>query len=142
MILVDTSVLIDAFINQNPARQQIARRSLEQVIEEQALLLSPLILTEFSFVLSKLHLFQQHQNTLEFLDRFVNHSIDKEMLNLSLRRAQQMGSARNINDLMHLAFAERFCNKLISFDSDFKKLQKFTDFEIEILTIIDTKDPF
>lgn len=133
MILLDTSVLIDAFVHQNSVKQAQAKKCLEQVIEQQALLLSPLILTEFSFVLSKLNLFNAHQETIDFLQSFVNFEIDRKMLIVSLQRASELGTAKHINDLLHLAYAERFCKKLITFDKDFQKFKHFTHFEIDIL---------
>jgi len=40
---------------------------------------------------------------------------------------------KNINDVIHLKFAEKYCDKLITFDTDFEKLKSYTNLEIEIL---------
>lgn len=45
----------------------------------------------------------------------------------------QINFFKNINDVIHLKFAEQHCNKLITFDRDFEKLKPYTFLEIDIL---------
>ncbi len=40
---------------------------------------------------------------------------------------------KNVNDVIHLKTAEKYCEKIITFDSDFKKLQPLTNIKIEII---------
>ncbi|EIM65083.1 PIN domain-containing protein [Desulfobacter postgatei 2ac9] len=40
---------------------------------------------------------------------------------------------KNINDVIHLKFAERYCEKLITFDKDFKRLSPFSKISIEVI---------
>lgn len=40
---------------------------------------------------------------------------------------------KNINNIIHLKTAEKYCEKIITFDSDFEKLQALTNIEIQIL---------
>ena len=42
---------------------------------------------------------------------------------------------RNVNDAMHLKFAEKYCEKLLTFDSDFKKFRPHSNLDIEILSV-------
>jgi predicted nucleic acid-binding protein len=41
---------------------------------------------------------------------------------------------KSINDIIHLKVAEQHCNKLITFDSDFRSLRSFSNIEIEIIS--------
>ncbi len=52
----------------------------------------------------------------------------------SYKNCLKFNKCRNINDFIHLEIANKHCEKIITFNSDFKNLQKFYDIEIEILT--------
>lgn len=39
---------------------------------------------------------------------------------------------KSINDVIHLKFAEKYYDKLITFDSDFERIKPYTTIEIEI----------
>jgi len=39
----------------------------------------------------------------------------------------------NINDIIHLKFAERYCDIFYTFDKDFQKLINHTELKIEVL---------
>jgi len=39
----------------------------------------------------------------------------------------------NVNDVFHLKFAEKYCEKLITFNKDFEQFRPYTKLEIEIL---------
>ena len=46
---------------------------------------------------------------------------------------KKMNFCKNINDVIHLKLAERYCRKLITYDTDFKKFKNKTNIKIEIL---------
>ena len=47
--------------------------------------------------------------------------------------ASKINFFSNINDIIHLKFAENYCNRLITYDDDFEKLKPYSEIEIEIL---------
>ncbi|UCH98738.1 MAG: PIN domain-containing protein [Candidatus Aminicenantes bacterium] len=61
------------------------------------------------------------------------HTIDKNILKDAYALCKEINFCRNINDGIHLKVAEQYCNKLVTFDKDFKKFLNRTTIEIEIL---------
>lgn len=51
----------------------------------------------------------------------------------SYELADKLNYFQNINDCIHIKFAEKYCRKLVTFDKDFKKFKEHTNLEIEIL---------
>ena len=47
--------------------------------------------------------------------------------------ASKTNFGKNINDIIHLKFAEKYCSKLLTFDKDFKLLKQFSKIEIDII---------
>ena len=72
----------------------------------------------------------------ENVDLWTNFSIsmiDNDIIKQAFDLCKKINNYRTINDAIHLKFAEKYADKLITFDNDFKKFQGHTDFEIEIL---------
>ena len=59
--------------------------------------------------------------------------INTEIVIGAYNKCEKLNKCRNINDFIHLEVANRYCEKLVTFDSDFKNLEKFYNIEIEIL---------
>jgi predicted nucleic acid-binding protein len=55
------------------------------------------------------------------------------MLKDALQICLKEKNCKNINDILHMKLASKYANKLLTYDKDFKKLQKYTDIDIEIL---------
>jgi predicted nucleic acid-binding protein len=51
----------------------------------------------------------------------------------SYELADKLNYFQNINDCIHIKFAEKHCRKLVTFDKDFGKFREHTNLEIEIL---------
>ena len=68
-----------------------------------------------------------------YFESFVNFEIDRLILIESFELAEKLNYFQNINDCIHIKFAERHCRKLITFDNDFEKFRAHTNLEIEIL---------
>ena len=92
-----------------------------------------MVLLEYIFGLSKLKIIDKKSDTIDRYNDFCTSSIDKFIVFNAYKKCQKFGKCRNINDFIHLEIANRYCKKLVTFDSDFKNLQKFYDLEIEIL---------
>lgn len=125
MVYVDTNVLIYISVNQGDERRDIAAKLVRELIENDELFLSPLTIQEFIFTLSKLKIdLTQIAQDVDFYLDFVQQAIDKEVLTDAFVLCRKINYCKNINDVIHLKVAERYCRKLITFDNDFKKLKK------------------
>ena len=133
MIFFDTNVLIYMSINQSESKQAVSQSLIRSAIDEKEFFISPLILSEYIHILSKLKILTEQAGKVEMFLQFVESSIDKETLIEAYRLCEHLNFCRNINDIVHLKIAEKYCKKLVTFDSDFKKLQEYTKIEIKIL---------
>ena len=134
MVYLDTNVLIYASYNQDLHKLNLAQMLLKNLIKQKVLIISPLILQEFIFTCAKLKL--PKSNLLKqytFFKTFSNAEITNELIDNAFLLSYTLDFTRNINDAIHLKFAEKYCDKLITFDSDFKKFIPHTNLEIEIL---------
>lgn len=133
MQLFDTNVLIYMSINQGEKKQSMSQSLIRDAIAKKVFFITPLILSEYIYTLSKLKILSEQRNKVELFSRYVSGNIDKKIIIEAYELCQEINFCRNINDVIHLKVAEQYCTKLITFDSDFKKLQKYTDIEIEVI---------
>jgi len=54
-------------------------------------------------------------------------------MNSAFEIASKINFGKNINDIIHLKFAEKYCSKLLTFDKDFRLLKQFSKIEIAII---------
>jgi len=129
----DTNVLVYFTINQDKQRLEKAQEMIFDAIKKDIFFISPMVLSEYMFVLGKYGVIKEHKNKVLLFSEYVEDSIDKEVVLEAYDICEKIDFCKNINDIIHLKIAEHHCNKLVTFDNDFKKLQKYTDIEIEIL---------
>jgi predicted nucleic acid-binding protein len=132
VIFFDTNVLVYFAINQDSKKQDIAQTLIQQAVEKQALVISPLVMIELIFVLSKLNQLIEQEKTVSFFQQFVKGQIAGDLVLSAYQLCAQHGYGKNINDVIHLKFAEKHCDKIVTFDTDFKALQPFSTIKIEI----------
>lgn len=107
---------------------------IKKLANEGNLLLSPLSLQELAFTLSKLNIDKEHiKNNYELFSVFCQYSIDKALLDSAFETCIQIDFCKNINDIIHIKFAEQYCDKFSTYDHDFKRLEQITDIDINIL---------
>jgi len=135
MIYFDTNVLIYSTIDQDQEKALISKELIEKSIKSDDFVISPLVLNEFIFVLSKQKIIDKYKENVEFYSQFCKFGFNKSDVLNAYDKCQKLDKCRNINDFIHLEIANKHCKKLVTFDSDFKSLQKFYDIEIEILEI-------
>jgi len=129
----DTNVLVYFTINQDKKKFDKAQKIILEAIEHGTFFISPMVLSEYIFVLGKYKLVTKHKNKVVLFSKFVKASIDNAIILEAYEVCEKIDFCKNINDIIHLKIAEQYCNKLVTFDDDFKKLKKYTDIEIEIL---------
>ncbi|NKQ41908.1 MAG: type II toxin-antitoxin system VapC family toxin [Sulfurovum sp.] len=133
MIFFDTNVLVYATIDQDKEKMMLSQKLIAQAIKDDTFFISALVLSEYIFILSKLKIIHEQDEKLILFSSLSqgSHNTDTVMDGYSL--CKKIDFCKNINDMIHVKVAEEYCEKLVTFDSDFKKLQKYTELEIEIL---------
>jgi len=129
----DTNVLIYFTINQDQKKWELAKKYIYNALDEEKFFISPMVLSEYIFILAKYKIINQHQDKVMFFSQFVEGNIDASRVTDAYSTCQKIDFCKNINDVIHLKIAEQYCTKLVTFDSDFKRLQEYTDINIEIL---------
>ncbi len=71
VIFFDTNVLVYFVVNQDARKQSVAQTLIQQAIENQVLVISPLVIIEFIFVLSKLNQLAEQQQAVLFFQQFI-----------------------------------------------------------------------
>ncbi len=133
MIFFDTNILVYQAIDQDAVKQNKATSLIDKAIADNQFFISPLIVSEFIFVLGKLKIIDEQKDKIELYRKFSCENIDLKSIYDSYKLCAKNQICKNINDIIHLKIAEKYCQKIITFDSDFKKLQLFTNIDIEIL---------
>jgi len=134
MIFFDTNLLVYSTVNLDENKQKTSDQLIEAAIKDKSFLVSPLIITEFIFVLTKLDIDQTLvKNAIILYKPFVKYSLDASLVFEAYELCRELKIGKNINDAVHSKFVEKYCLKIVTFDSDFKKFQDSTNIEIEIL---------
>lgn len=134
-IFFDTNVLLYLAVNQDLVKQKMADNLVLKAIQTNSFLASPLVISELIFVLSKLKALENNQKNIDLFSSYAFNAIDVGIVQKSYSLCAQLNCCKNINDVINLKFAEKYANKLVTFDSDFEKLKPYTKLEIEILKI-------
>jgi predicted nucleic acid-binding protein len=129
----DTNVLVYFTINQDEHKLATAQQSIYDAIKNDSFVISPMVMSEYIFILSKYKIVKQHQDKVDFFSTYIQGFIDKDKTMQAYELCQKIDFCKNINDVIHLKIAEEHCDRLVTFDSDFKKLQRYTDIKIEVL---------
>jgi predicted nucleic acid-binding protein len=134
MVYVDTNVLIYISVNQDGQKRDTATRIIRELIKNDEFFLSTLTLQEFIFTLAKLNIdLDQVSQDINFYMDYVHHSIDKNILKAAFALCKKINFCKNFNDAIHLKLAEQYCQKLITYDNDFRRFKDSTNIEIQIL---------
>ena len=134
MVYVDTNILIYAGIEQDINKKEQAVKLLENLVSTQLFCISLLSLQEYVFTFGKLKIDNKIiDHDARYYSNHVKHLITKDIFLSAYQLCSELNFYKNINDVIHLKFAEQHCDKLITFDSDFNNLKKFSTLEIEVL---------
>jgi len=129
----DTNVLVYATIDQDKEKMLLSQKIIAQAIEDSTFFISALVLSEYIFILSKLKIIDEQDEKIMLFSTLSQGNHDSEMVIDGYNLCKQIDFCKNINDVIHLKMTEKYCRRLVTFDTDFKKLEKYTDIEIEIL---------
>jgi len=131
----DTNVLIYFMYQfQDDTKHKTTKDLITKSINTNKFLISPLVIQEFIYSASRIDKRKELiKDGFTYFESFVNFEIDRLILIESFEIAEKLNYFQNINDCIHIKFAERHCRKLITFDNDFEKFRAHTNLEIEIL---------
>jgi predicted nucleic acid-binding protein len=135
MLYIDTNILIYfIYQTQDVNKFLISERLIEKSISINNLFISPLILQEFIYASFKIDKNKERiKDGFNLFKKYCKSEITKELLIESFELAEKLNYFQKINDCIHIKFAERHCDKLVTFDKDFEKFRQHTKLEIEIL---------
>lgn len=133
MIYFDTDVLINYLVEQESAKNQKAIQLYQEASKKGLFFCSLLCLQEAAFVLSRLKV------SAKDIEAMIAGLLTSETVNydaITYRRGIELAKKvgfQNINDCIHTAIAETYCQELYTFNqSDFKKIQKYTKIKITV----------
>jgi predicted nucleic acid-binding protein len=136
MIFYDTNMLIYYTVyNLDTTKHHKSNELIKKSMFDNEFYITPLVLSEYIYSLAKLKVPTELKiygiNTFK---EYVNHQIDNEIVLKSFDLSQNLGMDININDCIHILLAERHCEKLITYDKDFKHFIGKVNIEIDILS--------
>lgn len=138
----DTNILIYSIMAVDEAKMLNSQVLINDCIKSKTFLISPVTLQELIFVLAKLKV--EKQLMTESIHSFLKYSryeIDAGIVKDAFELCNKINFCKNVNDAIHLKFAEKYSSKLLTYDDDFKKLKPHTELEIEIINAASTPGP-
>lgn len=93
------------------------------------------MIQEAVFVLNKLKLDKEKiSHIVRFFIDFSPHAIGNDLVLDAYGMCFDCNRFKNINDAIHLKYAEKYGPKLVTYDKDFKEFRRFTTVDIDVLT--------
>jgi predicted nucleic acid-binding protein len=134
MIYFDTNVLVYASVNQDEKWLALSQLKIENAIIQNQFVISPLVLQEFIYVLSKLKIERAYLcATFQQYSRYLKGAVDGEMIRRASAIVQSHNCGKNINDLLHLLLAEKYATSVLTLDRDLLKLQDLVGISVFML---------
>jgi len=133
VIFFDTNVLVYYTVNQDEVKQKLSKELIEEAIRDGHFFISPLVMTEYIFILSKLKIREENSDKIYFFSKFIRAVISEKEIMEAYHLCEQIDFCKNINDTIHFVVAQKYCNNLVTFDNDFKKLQNISNLKITVL---------
>ena len=76
----DTNILVFTSVNQNADRQKVSDTLIQNAIKNRTLVVSPLIISEYIFVLPKLNSIDANIDNIKMFTSFMKGSIDSNIV--------------------------------------------------------------
>jgi predicted nucleic acid-binding protein len=128
------NILIYSITAVDEAKMHHSQELINDCIKSNTFLISPITLQELIFVLAKLKLGKQLiKDSVHSFLKYSRYELDTSLVKDAFELCGKMNFCRNINDVIHLKFAEKFSEKLLTYDEDFKKLKPHSELDIEII---------
>jgi predicted nucleic acid-binding protein len=135
MIFFDTNILVYSLVNIDSKKQKQSDSYIEYALSENTLIISPLVISELIYTLAKLDTDKNSiQRGISIFSDCCKHDITKDLTIEAFAIAMHLNRGTSINDFIHLKFAEKHCNKLLTFDTGYDQLKRYSTLEIEVLS--------
>ena len=130
----DTNILIYSITAADELNMLHSQTLINDCIKADKFLISPVSLQELIFVLAKLKVEKKLlRDSFHSFLKYSKYPIDESITKDAFELCSKTDSFKNINDAIHLKFAEKYCEKLLTYDEDFKKFRSHSVMDIEII---------
>ena len=138
----DTNILIYSILTLDEDKMHYSQELIKECTKSNTFLISPVTLQELIFVLSKLKVEKQLlKDSLHSFVKYSRYEMDTAIVKDAFELCSKIDFCRNVNDAIHLKFAEKYTEKLLTYDADFKKFKPHTELEIEIIDAEPVQEP-
>lgn len=134
MIYFDTDVVVHSIVIQDSQKHNHSIGIIKQAIVQDDFFITFVVLHETAFVLSRLGFSNEFiGNNVRRLSTFASFQYSKEIFSRACQLANKLGF-RHINDCVHTAIAEQFCDELVTYNKkDFSKIVPLTSLRISVI---------
>jgi predicted nucleic acid-binding protein len=130
----DTNILVYSIISVDESKMLYSQALINDCIRNDRFLISPVSLQELIFVLAKLKVETGLlKGSFHSFLKYSRYEMDSAIVKDAFKLCSGMDFCKNINDAIHLKFAEKYCRKLLTYDEDFKKFKPLSKIDIEII---------
>lgn len=134
MIYFDSDVLVNYFVDQDLVKHAQSIKLYQSATYSSTFCCSFLSLQETSFVLSRLKVEPvKIDGVVQSMFPYLLENYNLSHFERAVELARQIGF-QNINDCLHTAIAEEYCDELYTYNrADFKRIKAHTRLKITIL---------
>jgi predicted nucleic acid-binding protein len=130
----DTNILVYSITAVDEAKMLYSQRLINDSLRNRKFLISPVNLQELIFVLAKLRVEKQVlKNSFNSFFQYSRYEITSSIIKDAFELCDKLDFCRSVNDAIHLKYAEKYSEKLLTFDGDFKKFKPHSVLDIEII---------
>jgi predicted nucleic acid-binding protein len=136
MIYYDTNLLVYFTLSTlDKEKNNNAKHLILESIKDKSFLISPLVLSEYSYTLTKLKIDNNIKlKNIEYFKDYTVTTIDKEIVYKAIKLSMKLNIEKDINDCIHIILAEKYSDKIRTYDKDFKHFLNKINIDIEILS--------
>ncbi len=136
MIYYDTNLLVYFTLSTlDKEKNNNSKHLILESIKDKSFLISPLVLSEYSYTLTKLKIDNNIKlKNIEYFKDYTVATIDKEIVYKAIKLSMKLNIEKDINDCIHIILAEKYCDKIRTYDKDFKHFLNKINIDVEILS--------
>ena len=137
----DTNILVYSITAVDEAKMHYSQELINDSLRNNKFLISTITLQELIFALAKLRVEKQVlKDSFHSFLKYSKYEISSTIIKDAFELCDKIDFCKNINDAIHLKYAEKYCEKLLTFDGDFKKFKPHSELDIEIIELVPEPD--
>lgn len=134
MIFFDTNILIYSLVKLDREKSAQSSKMILEAIDRDEFFVSSLVISEFIHIMNKLKQNKELiDNAVNTFIQYTDGLIDVDLIIQAYAICSKAKACINFQDSIHIAIAEKFCEKIITFNKDFRKYKGYSNNEIQIL---------